>query len=58
MTPVRLATTPPPDLEALHAKIRIMHEQELDEPGSMTRRVLEVLAEDVMGLRLSSRSGC
>jgi hypothetical protein len=44
---VRLALTPAPDLEALLAKIRVMHEQELDELGRMTRSVLEVLADDV-----------
>jgi hypothetical protein len=47
---VRLALTPAPDLEALLAKIRIVAEQQLDELGSMTRPVLEVLAEDVAGL--------
>jgi hypothetical protein len=50
---VRLALTPPPDLEALLAKIRIMHEQEFDELGSMSRPVLEVLKED-MGRILNS----
>jgi hypothetical protein len=44
---VRLANTPTPNLEALLAKIRVMHEQEVDELGSMARPVLEVLAEDV-----------
>jgi hypothetical protein len=43
----RLALTPPPNLEALLAKIRAMHEHELGELGCMTRPVLQVLAEDV-----------
>jgi hypothetical protein len=47
---VRLALTPPPDLEALLAKIRVMQEDELDELGSMARPVLEVLAYDVARL--------
>ncbi|HEX8364559.1 MAG TPA: hypothetical protein VF603_04655 [Allosphingosinicella sp.] len=47
---VRLALTPAPDLEALLAKIRVMHEQELAELGSMPRPVLEMLADDVVQL--------
>jgi hypothetical protein len=43
---VRVALTPAPNLEALLAKIRIMHEHELGELASMTRPALEVLAED------------
>jgi hypothetical protein len=53
---VRLAVTPPPDLEALLTKIRIMHEHELGELASMTRRVLDVLAEDIEALRLAARA--
>jgi hypothetical protein len=47
---VRLANTPTPDLAALVAKIRVIQEQELDELGSMTRPLVEVLAEDVKQL--------
>jgi hypothetical protein len=44
---VRLALTPAPDLPALLAKIRVMHEHELDELEGMARPALEVLAENV-----------
>lgn len=44
---VRLALTPAPDLPALLAKIRVMEEHELNELESMSRPVLEVLAEDM-----------
>lgn len=45
---MRLALTPAPDLLALLAKIRIIHEHELGELGCMTRPPLVVLAEDVV----------
>jgi hypothetical protein len=47
---VCLALTPAPDLEAVLERIRVMDEQELNELGSMTRPVLEVLADDVVQL--------
>ena len=54
---VRLALTPPPDLPALLAKIRVMQDQELDELEGMTRPVLEVLADDVRRLDRVPRHG-
>jgi hypothetical protein len=52
---IRLALTPVPDLQALLTKIRVIKEQELDEAASMTRPVLEVLAEDVDALIVARR---
>ncbi len=49
---VRLALTPAPSLEALLAKIRVMHERELEEFGCLPRPVLQVLAEDVERLQM------
>ena len=49
---VALALTPPPDLEALRAKIAVMREAELHGLPRMKRDCLEVLEEDVGRLQL------
>lgn len=46
-----LALTPPPDLEALLVKIRVMDRHRLDEVSSMEPPALEVLADDVERLK-------